>query len=71
MNRKRDKAYVNDMLNVIGNVWKLNPELRLGQLLHNAILERPDENHLYKIEDDDLCFRLGMYVGQLHKKKRG
>ena len=46
----RDPKRIDKILKLIGNVWKQNPDLRLLQLLDNAI---PDQKWYY-IEDDVL-----------------
>jgi len=49
-NDMRDPKRIDKILKLIGNVWKQNPDLRLLQLLDNAI---PDQKWYY-IEDDVL-----------------
>jgi len=46
----RDLKRIDRLLGLIGNVWKQNPDLRLLQLLENAI---PDQKWYY-VEDDEL-----------------
>ncbi len=47
----RDTNRIEPMLEVIKNIWKQNPDLRLGQLFANLPM---DINRLYFIEDEDL-----------------
>lgn len=47
----RDINRIEPMLEVIKNIWKQNPDLRLGQLFANLPM---DINRLYFIEDEDL-----------------
>lgn len=47
----RDTNRIEPMLEVIKNIWKENPDLRLGQLFANLPM---DINRLYFIEDEDL-----------------
>lgn len=54
----RDPRRIDDVLLAIGEVWALDPDLRLGQLLYVAL--RPDEPcpELSGIEDRDLVRRV-------------
>ena len=46
---------IDKILAEIGEIWKKNPELRLGQLIDNILLQEED---LYYIEDKKLLERL-------------
>lgn len=46
----RDKRRINKALRTIKKIWKKYPDLRLGQLIVNAV----PEIYLYHIEDDVL-----------------
>ena len=46
----RDPNRIDIILEEIKNIWKEHPDLRLGQLLLNAV----PETYLYYIEDDKL-----------------
>ena len=50
----RDPKRIPNILHEIGRAWEAFPDLRLGQLLLNAI---PDPA-LYYIEDEELVHRL-------------
>ena len=54
----RDPRRIDDVLLAIGEVWALDPDLRLGQLLYVAL--RPSEPcpELSGIEDRDLIRRV-------------
>lgn len=50
----RDSARIRDALELVGQVWRQYPDLRLGQLLVNATGER----ELFYVEDTELIERL-------------
>lgn len=41
---------IGNVLETISKIWNKNPDLRLGQLLLNAV----DSEYLYYIEEDEL-----------------
>lgn len=47
----RDAKRINDVLSVIGTVWIKYPDLRLGQLICNAV---PESKNLYNLEEYEL-----------------
>lgn len=49
----RDPKRIIDICNRLANAWQQNPDLRLGQLIVNALPEEFDLNPFY-IEDEDL-----------------
>lgn len=55
----RDPNRIKTILEKIGNAWRCAPDLRLGQLLMNAV--ESNEVDLYYIEDEalvDLVFQM-------------
>ena len=46
------------VLIALAQVWKMQPDLRLGQLILNAV---NNEKVLYNIEDDDLINRIAEF----------
>ena len=54
----RDPKRINKTLNLIRNIWKTYPDLRLTQLIMNALKMDGDP---YYIEDKDLCQALEFY----------
>ena len=46
---------IDKFLEELGEIWKKHPELRLGQLIDNTLLEEED---LYYISDTKLLERL-------------
>lgn len=47
----RDVKRINDILSIIGTIWARYPDLRLGQLICNAV---PKEKDLYQLEEYEL-----------------
>jgi hypothetical protein len=54
----RDPQRFEDVLLAIAEVWSLDPDLRLGQLLINAVRPARPCPELYSIEDWDLVRRV-------------
>lgn len=58
---KRDWKYTKDVTDIVMNIWMKMPELRLGQLLDNAVgryaegaTHAPGGPSMFYIEDDKL-----------------
>ena len=49
------------VLTILAEGWKSRPNLRLCQLIHNAIRDETHQLSLYDYEDDDLVDRLIAY----------
>ena len=47
----RDKERIDKILGLIGKTWKKHPDMRFYQLLINIGMI-PDDNKLWRIEDD-------------------
>ena len=62
----RDPQRIDEILKRIGDIWKENPDLRLGQLIYN-VMKNP--NNLYYIEDSVLTDIIEMYYNNLKKNK--
>lgn len=62
----RDPKRIDPMLELIGSIWKKNPDLRLGQLLVNALTYRGSILDPFFIEDDDLTERLREFEKRLN-----
>ena len=54
----RDARRIDDVLLAIAEVWALDPDLRLGQLLVNAVRPAEPCPELFGIEDRDLVRRV-------------
>ena len=52
----RDPKRIPEVISLIEEYWALNPDLRLGQLLHNA--KGSSELSIYYTEDERLIARL-------------
>lgn len=53
----RNPERIDKILEIIGKIWKQNPDLRLGQMIMNAFNIR-DGNGCYYIEDDNFIQKL-------------
>lgn len=62
----RDPERINEILELLGKVWRESPDLRLGQLIVNAARERdPEIVDVFSIEDGSLrkgLVRLGQRI---------
>ena len=59
----RDPARIDDMLELLGEIWRLEPDLRLGQLVFNAArMREPELQDVYSIEDGALRKGLVRYL---------
>lgn len=48
----RDPARIDEILELLGKVWRAEPDLRLGQLIYNVARERePKLIDIFSIED--------------------
>ncbi len=56
---KKDPKRVDPLMKRLTAVWRQNPELRLGQLIGNALNSNVD---LYYVEDDKLINELELYT---------
>ena len=61
----RDPKRIKKVLKVLEGVWKQYPDLRLGQLLENAL--PANQNCIFYLEDGDLILALLEFVG--HEKE--
>lgn len=48
----KDKAHISQIISDLKRIWEYTPDLRLGQLLLNAV--NGNENKLFYIEDQEL-----------------
>ena len=53
----RDPKRISKIMNLIKTIWKMNPDLRLGQLLDN-IIDHENGPELFEIEDNVLFDKL-------------
>lgn len=61
----RDPQRIDVMLKKIETIWKVQPDLRLCQLIGNMY----PASDLYHKEDDDLNDRLDMYLKRLNNNR--
>ena len=52
----RDPKRITPTLDIIKQIWKMHPDLRLSQLILNV--KKPEEFDLYYVEDDELIKRI-------------
>lgn len=58
----RDPARINEVLELLREIWTLEPDLRLGQLIYNAArISEPDLSDVALIEDTSLFKGLARY----------
>ena len=56
----RDPERIDDVLDIIRTYWKKHPDLRLTQIIGNALGEMSGEH--YNLEDGELLDLLGAYA---------
>ncbi len=62
----RDPERIEEMLQLLKDVWLQSPDLRLGQLVFNAARMRDSKiNDVYSIEDEALQEGLRRYLERL------
>lgn len=56
----RDPKRISKFMTVVKDLWRLNPDLRFGQLILNAV----EADSLYYMEDDELLEKItNLYSG--------
>lgn len=64
----RDPDRIDEMIELLGEIWRLQPDLRLGQLIFNAArIRNPDIDDVFSIEDGDLRKGLVRYLEAIDK----
>jgi uncharacterized protein YihD (DUF1040 family) len=58
----RDPARINEVLETLRAAWQLDPDLRLGQLIVNAVRPSSPCPEVFYVEDDKLAEGLARYV---------
>ena len=64
--KPRDPERIDEILTLVGTVWKANPDLRLGQLLFALT---PAQKDLFYFEDDVLKVNLQWVANDLAQGK--
>jgi len=65
----RDPERIDEMLELIREVWQNNPDLRLGQLIVNAArMREPATENIFYIEDRSLAKGLMRYLELIKSK---
>ena len=66
----RDPARIDDIIELLNQVWQHEPDLRLGQLVLNAArMRHPNVDDIFSIEDSELRKGLVRYLELVKKKK--
>ncbi|WP_407290773.1 hypothetical protein [Stutzerimonas zhaodongensis] len=66
----RDPERIDEMLELIREVWQDNPDLRLGQLIMNAAhMREPTAENIFYIEDASLEKGLRRYLELVKTKE--
>jgi hypothetical protein len=60
----RDQARIDQILDLLREVWTRSPDLRLGQLIVNAVGAREPCSEVYALEDTALARRLRRLLRQ-------
>ena len=66
----RDPARIDQVLSAIRELWMEYPDLRLGQLLLNAVRASDPNVELYAVEDTALLRKLATHAKQLGQAAR-
>ncbi|KLD69318.1 hypothetical protein Y887_17500 [Xanthomonas pisi DSM 18956] len=68
----RDPARIDQVLALLEEVWRRDPDLRLGQLIYNAArLREPQLFEVFSIEDSMLQEGLIRYLEKLQRTGSG
>jgi hypothetical protein len=67
----RDPARIDQVLGLVRQVWMRSPDLRLGQLIANAVRPREPCPEVFAIEDTILARRLERMVKQPRQQDHG
>lgn len=51
----RDASRIDPLLHLLGEVWKQNPDLRLGQLIVAAVQPKTPVPEIFYIEDEEIA----------------
>lgn len=68
----RDPGRIDEMLELVREIWLIEPDLRLGQLVFNAArMREPDLSDVFSIEDGTLRKGLVRYLQAMKQRKHG
>lgn len=67
----RDPKRITDAMSTLSKIWKKYPDLRLGQLMSNALHMGPnlDPANLFYIEDEKLIEMIKMFDKKVTEKR--
>ena len=63
----RDPARIDQILELIGNLWKEHPDLRLTQLIINAAQPKDPCPELYQLEDTALARKIRNFAARMRR----
>ena len=61
----RDPRRIEEILREIGEIWRKEPDLRLGQLVVIGARPREPQPHIFYVEDEVLLEGLRLYKSNL------
>ena len=64
----RDPERIDEILDLVRQVWLQDPDLRLGQIIANATHPREPCPEIFAIEDSDLRRGLTAFLQQLRQR---
>ena len=76
MDKQRSPEEINNLLNEIGSIWSKYPQLRLGQLISNALYIRSPQAKskiaavdLFYLEDNSLIEKITKFDENVSEKR--
>jgi hypothetical protein len=66
----RDPARIDQVVMAVWEVWRQFPDMRLGQLIVNAVAPREPCPEVFGMEDDQLVKRLRKLADRLNEAQR-
>ncbi len=66
----RDPARIDEILSALRAAWQESPDLRLGQLIVNAVRPTQPCPEVFYLQDEDLLERLMGYHETMHAAKQ-
>lgn len=67
----RDPERIDDILGLVRRVWLRDPDLRLGQIIVNAVRPRDACPEIFAVEDAALKRGLTRFLESLRQRPRG
>jgi uncharacterized protein YihD (DUF1040 family) len=67
----RDPRRIPEVLESIRTAWERYPDLRLGQLITNAVIEGTGRPDAFYVEDAEMVKLIGRHIAQLDRARGG